>query len=243
MPSVFQWVPFLLIPLVFGLMIYQRKKLSNAVAENADKSFGAVSQRMGLQVVEGDPNVNLLYFQQPMGNFKRTLTAQGRPYGRNARFMVIDGQKTSHYIVARTITTTFGCFLEVETPNNLPAFELCLRAPGQYFTPELEFADRPELHTASSGDPMLDQMFIVRAADVRMAPALIPALKLLSTQQVVHMAGEGQRIWMSIPRFGIAYITHVPEQLLLALESAACALEGRQQPASLGVAQPMVATA
>ena len=232
------WIVFVIVPLALGLMVFQRRKLAAGLAANTDKTFGAVATRLGLQVTEGDPTLNLLYFQQPTGDFKRLLTAQGQPYGRPTRLVVMDGQKTNEYIVARRITTSFGCFLEVDTTLNLPAFEVSLREPNQYLVPNLEFAGRPELVAASSGDPLLDRQFAIRAVDARLAPALASALKLLSTQQAAHLAGEGTRIWMSFPRMGLAYLAFAPEEYLLALESAACGIEGRPAPASVGMPLP-----
>jgi hypothetical protein len=232
------WTVYLIVPLVIGLLLFQRRRLSGALAANTDKNFGAIAARLGMRVTEGDPNLNLLYFQQPSGDFKRLLCAEGRPYGRTARLTVMDGQKTNEFIVARKITTSFGCFLEVETSVALPAFELSLRNPGQYLVPHLEFAERPDLATASCGDPELDRLFVIRAADPRLAAALVPALKLLSTQQAVHLAGEGQRIWMSFPRLSLSMLAFTPEEYQLALEAAACAVEGRPAPARLGVGMP-----
>jgi hypothetical protein len=232
------WIVYIMIPLVIGLMVFQRRKMSGAMAANADKTFGAVTQRLGLQITEGDPNLNLLYFQQPSGDFKRLLTARGQPYGRVSRLTIMDGQKTNEYIVARRITTSFGCFLEVETQANLPAFELSLREPNQYLVPHLEFAERPELTTVSCGNAELDRLFVIRAVDPRIAAALVPALQLLSTQHAVHLAGEGQRIWMSFPRMALAAFSYCPEEFLLALESAACGVEGRPAPAGLGAPMP-----
>jgi len=228
------WTVYLIVPLVIGLLLFQRRKLSGALAANADKNFGTIATRLGMHVTEGDPNLNLLYFQQPSGDFKRRLCAEGQPYGRTARLIVVDGQKTSEFVVARKITTSFGCFLEVEMHAALPAFELSLRNPGQYLVPNLEFAERADLTTVSCGDPQLDQLFLIRAADPRLAPSLVPALKLLSTQQAVHLAGEGQRIWMSFPRLSLSMLAYSPEEYLLALEAAACSLEGRPVPAGLG---------
>lgn len=104
--------------------------------------------------------------------------------------------------------------------------------------PHLEFAERPELSTVNCGSPELDSLFVIRAVDPRLAAALTPALKLLSTQHAVHLAGEGHRIWMSFPRMALASLTYAPEEYLLALESAACAVEGRPAPAGVGMPLP-----
>ena len=230
------WIVYLMVPLVLGLFLYQRRKMSTTLAANTDKTLGAVASRLGMRVSEGDPNINLLYFQQPSGDFKRTFRAEGQPYGRVTRLTIVDGQKTNEYIVAKKITQSFGCFLEVTLGLRVHAFELSLRTPQQYLVPNLEFAERPELQTVSTGDPMLDQMFVVRSVDPQLAARLVPALKLLSTQHMVHVAGDGDRVWMSFPRFGLASLSYSPEEFLLALEAVACGIEGRPAPA--GPARP-----
>jgi hypothetical protein len=229
------WIVYLMVPLVLGLFLYQRRRMATTLAANTDKTLGVIASRLGMRVVEGDPNINLLYFQQPSGDFKRSFRAEGQPYGRLARLTIVDGQKTNEYVVAKKITHTFGCFLEVTLGLRVHAFELSLRSPNQYLVPNLEFAERPELQTVSLGDPLLDQTFVVRSVDPQLPARLVPALKLLSTQQVVHMIGEGDRIWLSFSRFGLASLSYAPEELLLGLEAAACGLEGRPAPAGLGM--------
>lgn len=233
------WFVYILVPVAVGLLLFQRRRMSGALAANTDKTLGAMATRLGLQVTEGDPNLNLLYFQQPSGDFKRSLSAQGSPYGRLVRFTLMDGQKTNEYLVARKITTSFGCFLEAQLQTSVPPFELSLRAPNQFLVPNLEFAERQDLATVPIADPVLEQIFVVRSADPRLVQALTPALSQLSTQHMVHLVGEGQRIWMSFPRMGLASLSYAPEEFLLALETAACGLEGRPAPAGLGAPMPV----
>src|SRR5262245_61272301 len=57
----YPWYVFIIIPLALGYVIWSRRRLAGHVAANADKNVGAVAARLGLNVVEGDPNVNLLY--------------------------------------------------------------------------------------------------------------------------------------------------------------------------------------
>ncbi len=229
------WIVYVMVPLVLGLFFYQRKRMATTLAANSDKTLGVIASRLGMRVVEGDPSLNLLYFQQPSGDFKRSLRAEGQPYGRPARLTIVDGQKTNEYVVAKKITQTFGCFLEVTLAIRVHPFELTLRSPQQYLAPNLELEHRTELQTVSLADPALEQMFVVRSADPQVPERLRAALQLLSTQQFVHLAGEGDRIWMSFTRFGLASLSYAPEELLLALEAAACGLEGRPAPAGLGM--------
>jgi hypothetical protein len=85
----------------------------------------------------------------------------------------------------------------------------------------------------STGHLALDARFVVRAADPRVGPALVPALQALDAQLFIHLAGEGGAVWMAFTRWGLPYLSYAPEEYLLALESAACAFEGRPAPARL----------
>lgn len=225
-------IAYVLVVLVFvvGFAIYQKKRIGEFKSANADKNLGSVAARLGLTVVEGDPSLNLLLFQQPAGDFERKIRLTGRPYGRPTSFLIFDGQKTNDYLIVRQITHSFGCFLEAQTNVTFPAFEVVLRNPHQYLPPALELADRPELREVATGDPQLDALFVLRALDPRVGPALIPALRLVRAHQYVHFAGEGNRVWSSMTRMGLPYFGHAPEEVLLALETAACGLEGRPAP-------------
>ena len=218
------------IALVVGFALYQKKRMGEFKAANADKNLGSVAARLGMTVVEGDPNLNLLLFQQPAGDFERKIRLAGQPYGRPTSFLLFDGKKTNDYVIVRKITQSFGCFLEAQTNVTFPAFEVVLRNPHQYLPPALEFADRPELREVTTGNPQLDARFVIRSIDPRVGPALIPALSVVREHQYVHFAGDGSRVWSSMPRMGLPYFGYAPEEVLLALESAACGLEGRPAP-------------
>jgi hypothetical protein len=220
------------------LFIVQRKRLGQALVDNADKSIGAIASRLGLAVVEGDPGTNLLYFQQPAGDFERKIRLAGQPYGRATTFLIVDGQKTEELLVARRITRRYACILDVQTNVAFPAFEVSLRKPNEYLVPDLGFAERTDLHEVSTGDAQLDALFRVRAADPRLGRALVPSLILLTSHLYVHMAGEGNRVWSALTRMGLPYFSYAPEEILLSLETAACALEGRPAPARSVAAPP-----
>jgi hypothetical protein len=226
---------------VLGLTVWSQLRLRAGKAQHADKNLGAMTARMGLAIEVGDPSLNLLYFQQPSGNFQRELRASGSPYNRPVQFQLRDGQSTSEYIVARKITTTFGCFLTTQLRVGVTPFEVVLRAPNQYLIANQELADEP-LAEVSTGNPALDQRYVVRAADPRIGPALVPALEALGQQLYVHLAGTSSQVWMSFTRLGLPYLSYAPEEYLLALESAACGLEGQPAPARLPAAPVAGAT-
>jgi hypothetical protein len=235
--------PVVMVVLVVGWYLYGHRKMAQGMAENADKNVGSVATRLGMSVVEGDPQINLLYFQQPSGDFKRTIRLAGQPYGRPTSLIIIDGQQTAELIVARRVTHTFGCYLEAALAMNCAAFEVVLREPNKYLMPQPEFAERSDLVETSTGNPLLDQQFIVRAQDPRVGPFLASALMLLSTHHYVHLVGEGQRVWMPLTRMALPYFSSSAEECLLGLETLAASLEGKPAPAALAGAHSFGAPA
>ena len=225
------YLPLILLPLAIGYAIWALIQRQKSMAQHSDKNVGALASRIGLSVIEGDPKLNLLYFQQPMGNYQRQISLAGRPYGRDVEFWVRDGQKTREYVVATHTTLTFGSRLELAVPS-APEFEVMLRNPNQYLTVSPDSED-PPLPEVSTGVARLDEVFVVRAADPGVGATLVNALYLLASQNYVHMAGGSQRIWMKIERMALGSFAYCPEEYLLALETAACAFEGKPPPAAL----------
>lgn len=233
------FLPLLMLPLALGWVLWNKKRLKQSMAENSDKTVEGVAARMGLAIVQGDPQLNLLYFMQPSGDYQRTIQLAGRPYGRGVQFLVSDGQKTNELLVARKVTTTFGGRLTLEVPT-APVFEVVLRDPNKYLVVEQEYAEL-SLPEVSTGVPALDAQFIVRAEHAHVGPALVDALTLLSTHHYVHLVGGSHEIWMRVERIGLPYVAASPAEYLLALETAACVLEGRPAPAQLPATQAVVA--
>ena len=234
------------VPLLVGgvavlFMIWQRQQRKAALAGNAQHTLGAVAQRLGLRVVEGDPTLNFMYFQQPKFTYERQLRLEGHPYGRPVEFVLGDSVKnTVDVLVYREVTHSFGCRIAVATSVSLPEFEVARRNPNEYLRP-LRAIDQNRAPIVPTGDPRLDQEFEVRSADPRVGPALVKALDIVSAELYVHFFGQGNRIVVNITRMALPYFAAAAERYLLALETIACSLEGRPAPASL-LGAPVSAT-
>jgi hypothetical protein len=233
------FLPLLLLPLVLAWMLWNKRRLQQAKEEHSDKSAGALASRMGLNIVRGDAAANLLYFQQPSGDFERVLEMSGHPYGRLIQFFVADGRKTSEYVVARKVTSSFGSRLSAEVPS-APVFEVVLRDPNKYLVVKQEYAELP-LHEARTGVPDLDARFLIRAENPEIGPRLAGALHILSTHHYVHLAGGSQQLWMRVEQLALGYLATSPEEYLLALETAAAGIEGKSAPAGWPTATPQTA--
>jgi hypothetical protein len=227
-----QLLPLLLLGLFGVYYLYMMRAQKALVAEHRDKTLRAVAERLGLTVIEGDPELNLYFFQQPVLDYRRRAVCEGRPYGRPTRLLLVDGQSTEEHLFSRTRTISFGCFLEVPCPAQIPPFEVSLRAPNEYLVPPVFLDDLQGLFEVSTGDPTLDATVRVVSHDPRVGPLLAPALRLLATQPYVHMAGASGTLTISYSRYALPYLAHSPEEQLLALETAACALTGRPAPAA-----------
>jgi len=223
---------------VVALLIFQRLKMKQGIAQNADKNFGAVAERLGMRVEEGDPNTNLLYFMEKMGSYERVLRATGKPYGHVATLKVIDSVKKQDFAAFRRVTKSYGCFLQLKLQQQVAPFEVILRNPNQYIIPTEDMAERTDVRESPSGNAAIDAQFIIRAADPRIAAALTPALQILSQQLFVHLAGEGDELWINVTRMGLGYFAHSIEEYMLAIETAACAIEGQPLPARIAIPAP-----
>jgi hypothetical protein len=228
-------IPFVIVIViaVVGLFIWQRMRLKESLAQNQDKNFGAVADRLGMRVEEGDPNTNLLFFMEKRGNYERSLRASGQPYAHPASFAVMDGVKTNEYLVYRRITHSFGCYLDAKLKQSIPPFEVVLRHPNQYLIPNQDFGARTELLETPTKNAALDAQFVIRSAEPRIASLLAPALQVIAQQPFVHLAGEGNQLWINFPRMALPYFASAAEEYLLLLETAACAIDGLPLPARL----------
>lgn len=218
-------IPVLAVAALIYSFIARRKGL----AATGHVTVGAVAGRLGLQVVEGDPSLNLYYLSQPGRDYRRNIRLEGAPQGRRMRWDFTDGIRHQDFLVVVKRTTTWGCFLVVEAGVAFPEFEITLRAPNEYLVPETMLGHLPE---APTGDPSVDQTFCIRVADPRWAPALAPVARALAGQLYVHVVGQGGSIMMPITRMGLPYFAHAAEQYAYALEVAACGFEGKQAPAA-----------
>jgi hypothetical protein len=216
--------------LVLALLVYGFVVRKRGLAATTHATVGALAQRLGLQVIQGDPSINLYYLAQPNRNYERNIQLVGAPYGREVKWDLTDGTRSQDFLVLVKVTTTWGCFLVARVGAHFPDFEVKLRNPNQYLVPEISLPHLPETLT---GDPAIDATFRVAIADPRYAPSLVPAIQALAGQLYVHIVGQGGVVMIPITRFGLGYFVNAAEQYLYALEVLACILEGRQPPAIL----------
>lgn len=220
-------VVYILPPIVIAMVIFSVVMRRRGIANTQHATLGALAQRLGLQVVEGDPTTNLYYLSQPNRDYARSLRASGAPYGRQVDFDFTDGTRTQDFLVLVQTTHSWGCYLVARVGIAFAEFEITPRQPTQYLEPNVMLGHLPE---APSGNPQVDATYKIACADPRVGAALGAALPLLSDKLYVHVVGQGNAVMIPITRYGLNYVVHDAEAYLYFLEVLACYLEGKQPP-------------
>lgn len=207
---------------------------------------GELAQRMGLQIVEGDPSLNMMMAQtthnmssarRPSGGAmgrmlgdkdKQTrVRLEGAPYGRPTQVLFDSYTKSQERLVAHITSWSFVYRMSVQMPVEVPPFEIVLRKGGAR-----GIKARPEwkLPKQSFGSPDLDAKLQLRCEDRRLGPHLAPAVSGLTSHKYLHIQGSGGVI-SSIAEDPDAttFVTMELEQTQLVLEHMANALAGPVQ--------------
>ena len=219
------WRGLGLLVAAIALGAWQSRRMTIDIASMRNQ-LESVATRLGFTVTEGNPRLDLARLPPPHpGDFLRRSEAQGAPFGRPCGLTVVDGIATAGVDspTPGASTPLWSAVLEAELAVEVPAFELCLQ--GRWT--ELELAERlasGALFDVSPPDPAMAHL-LVHAADPRVVTALTPALPALYSLQVVHLAGEGRRIWTSFPRLWWHLALGSLQDHVSALETAARALE------------------
>lgn len=204
-------IPFYvyLIP-VFGLgmglfwLIFGRTMMSRTDKRYRDFRVADLAQRLGLQIVEGDPKLNMMQAHTKhnmstakdkgsrfLSNAKETkVVLQGAPYGRPTRFVFHRHTEVAERIVARVVRGSFDCRLSLQVPLDLPPFEIIsrsglgnrymgIRAESEWGLPKQSFGDRD-----------LDAKLTLSSQDPRIGSYLTPVVGALVRHKYVHIQGH-----------------------------------------------------
>ena len=238
-----------------GYMKFMRTKLDT---QYAHMRAGELVTRLGLQLVEGNPEHNLVtqavlpsalnlssakgFLGQmaatqvggTVGEFK--LRAVGQPYGASAELVLYCREDLSPGLNVLTRTTWHDLRLAVTARAQLTPFELQLRTPSPGLEPR-RAPDAPELPAQAFGDAALDQRYAITTRDPHLPARLASALRALPpTLAYVHIVGDGDRIALVMTPTSVAAAAMSFEQILHALASMVAALEGRAAPGQLAQA-------
>ena len=233
----------LVVPLALAFVGYfvwlQKKRMASALAGSTEYTVGSIAQRLGLNVVEGDSTLNFLYLMQPpgddtFGEFERRVRMVGAPYGRHTELSFADGVTVAkdalNLLITREAIHHYRAALTMSLNANVAPFELTLRTPNEYLRPRCAITGSPGVREASLGNPTWDAQFRLATLDPRVGPVIAHAVSGLAHHLFVHVHAHDGRLEMYITRMGLPYVAHAAEEYLLALETIACALEGRSAP-------------
>lgn len=238
MPPQLLMVPLMLL-LFLGFFFYQRRAMAQSRIDNAAYVFRDFAARLGLQVVQGNPYQNLMFAQMDHSQAKvakvdRTLftsehtkeshlRAEGVVWDRPYVFELYQRTDIEGEFNTTTTTSTFGAFLGAQIADHLPPFEVHVRNFESYAAPNVQTSLPPQ----SSGNAALDEIFVIKCEDPSVAPALVPVLVPLMTEQGLHLVGGDGRLRAMGTRHTYGYLLASAEKLQRSLEHLACIAEGK----------------
>ncbi|MCL2777830.1 MAG: hypothetical protein FWD73_07485 [Polyangiaceae bacterium] len=212
--------------------------------QNAHFRIAELSQRMRLQVVEGDPTFN---FMTPIsthvakryenkggvlgaisgdGVKETRAVLRGAPNGHPTELVYYRRSDVDVGVTTTKLSESYEFRFTMKVARPFAPFEITLRAPGY----SLESPPVMQLPPAYFGDPMLDAKFALSAADPTVARAIVQALPPLASMQFFHIRASEQSISFFATEFGAMHMLNAIEQLQYAMEQMASALEGRAIP-------------
>lgn len=210
--------------------VWMKMRMAKAETDNAGARAGALAEKMGLQVIEGDPMTNLMmaaYNNAVKGNGEETrVILEGSPGGRATRVYYYHRQESKVGFGETTITTWMGAEVSVGVHSPFPEFEVLQKNPGHFgseITPKLAAPPHP------CGDASVDAKLLVKTHDPRAAHALRSCLQVPATWGFVHIHGKGDKLTFYATKSNISYlgiadqIQQVLVQIAGQLEAAAAA--------------------
>lgn len=228
-------VPVVIASAATAMMMRKIRRNATSTSGSSATGFavlGRLARRLGLEVKQGDPNLDLLCASPEE---RRGVGLVGTPYGRKAALSPF------------TWTGGVGLFsspgealsLWVMTGAPLPDFEVTVRKPGPYMKPVLLQSQDDGCFEVSTGDPRLDQEFRIVASDRRIGPMLRPAIAIFAGKPFVHLFHSTKAPGMVAciaEKMGLPYVLQDAEDVLYALEIVASQAEGRTLPPRLNAA-------
>jgi hypothetical protein len=204
-PVVIFVVPVFVVCWLIFFLTVGRRRSEYAEKAGSHNQIGAIAQRMGLQVIEGDPTANLVAFA---GHFNETtekvggrvrrflgdeaketrIMLRGAPYGRPTEFYYYHRTTYADRHWVKFHGEASDCRFSLQVPVGLPPFELVLHDTSR------DRRTKPEwgLPRQSFGDPALDARFTLTCHDPRLGPALVPAMGELAGHRYLHVQANGQ---------------------------------------------------
>ncbi|GAB5543851.1 MAG: hypothetical protein RLO52_12320 [Sandaracinaceae bacterium] len=221
---------------VIAYLIYGQKHREGLQEQTKDYRAGALAERLGLQVVRGDPAQNLWVTGTGFSDVQHfDVRLSGQKNGVPVDIVYFrDVAHEKHSLREMTIHSTWEVRLAAETNANFGHFEATIRNPKAYSRVRPFFDNpMPELQT---GHPAVDQAFRLTGDNPAIAQALGPLLAPLTSLVYVHVVGAPGQVSFRLDRgdmgrgselMGVAYGLYDAERILDVLSRIVLTAEGR----------------
>ncbi len=232
----------------FGFMIVMKKRLGTKYAH---MRAGVVAPRLGMQLVEGNPEHNLaiqsvlpsVQNTGSAGGFLKQMAATqvggtlgefrlhmvGTPYGLDAELRLYVREDLDVGYTTNTTTTWSDLRLTVAARCTVAPFDLRLRKE----TTGLETREREgeRMPVQRFHVPALDERFVIEAYDPQVPRAIAAALAPIAhTLVYTHVVGAKNQVSFVMTPTSVMSCALSFEQILHALASIAAVFEGRPVP-------------
>ncbi len=224
-------LPAIFIVLVVGALALVAARRHFA-APDPRYGVGALAARLGFQIIEGNPDENLLQVPSPqLFRFQlpfvrgawRGLKAQlvGTVQGRSAVICILDQHALERGLLGRFIHTQYDGHIAAEVRAPFPAFEVISRTQHAMMAADSKLA----APIVSFGDAQLDAVAILRSHDPRIAPVIREAVRSMLAVQWFCIRGEPGRVVFDTKPFTKTMLFDAAEPVLTSLALTASALE------------------
>lgn len=196
--------PVLAFAALLFFVVRQKKQAKAYDQQYSNYRAGELAQRLGLALVQGDPLFNL-FIRQANVDIQRgpadkrpihiEVRAQGNPHGAPLEFLYLYRVEKETGFSTVTWRTWFECRLSAQAQQPFPPFEVLSRT-----TPFGPIAQTQSLAPMPTGNPAVDQEYVVATQEPAMAALLGQVLPLFGTFQSsgVHLVGDGRSVSFSM---------------------------------------------
>ncbi|HEY6722643.1 MAG TPA: hypothetical protein VI197_01390 [Polyangiaceae bacterium] len=192
--------PVVALAVVGFFFLKGRAAVANYDEQYANYRVGPLSQRLGLQLLQGDPSFNV-FIRQANVDVQRgpkdnrpihiEVRAQGAPQGVPLEFVYLYRVEQDTGFTQVTWRTWFECRLSATTGQPFPPFEVISKN-----APMGAIAQTMALPPLPTGNPAVDASYLVTTQEPGMAQVLGELLPAFATYQNagVHLVGDGTSI-------------------------------------------------
>ncbi len=192
--------PVVALAVVGFFFLKGRAAVANYDEQYANYRVGPLSQRLGLQLLQGDPSFNV-FIRQANVDVQRgpkdnrpihiEVRAQGAPQGVPLEFVYLYRVEQDTGFTQVTWRTWFECRLSATTGQPFPPFEVISKN-----APMGAIAQTMALPPLPTGNPAVDASYLVTTQEPGLAQLLGELLPAFATYQNagVHLVGDGTSI-------------------------------------------------